>query len=624
MRPDEPSSLAKRAGWIVLGASCVLTLPALVTVPSGGIDASWELGLHLARDRGIVVGRDVFFNYGPWGFLNVPLTLTRPLWLAAVAYRLVVQLALFSALGLWMRRRLEGWRSILPALPLVLLLPSPEYRLLLALLLGTGLVLDTEEERPLGASVLGAVAAVTVMIKFSMGLAALMILAGGLAAAWRMKRKRCALALAAGFTAGVVAWGLIALGSFEAIGRFLWASSEISTGYGAALVRRGPLWQPLLVLVACLLVAIGVLRDRRETSRGLIALSLPSIGLLLVTFKHAFVRHETHAFLVFVVGGVVLSWIALASAGRGSRSGRGLRAAGALALLAGALVVVPPAHLPRLPSALGRNVAQAWQAARETLEPGHRARQRAALQRGLPLHERARELIGDRTVDVLTVEVAMAEAWELNWRPRRVLQSYAVATSDLDDLDAAFFAGPSAPERLLVNLQGLDTRHPFMDAPRTWRQILSRYRPLGRDARWLVLGLRERPRRFAETSLHRITVPLNRLAPAPEPAAGHLEMCVRLEPSLLGRLVSLPWKLPEIRLGLASTEAIPPRRILAATSHRPFPLTRHWTDTPEELWNLFAEPAWPSPPGVAFVTRGAWAWRDAVVDFYQVEWLDPV
>jgi hypothetical protein len=268
---------------------------------------------------------------------------------------------------------------------------------------------------------------------------------------------------------------------------------------------------------------------------------------------------------------------------------------------------------------LGRSVATAG----EIGDPTHRARLRAALQSGLPLHERARELIGDRSVDILTVEVAMVEAWSLHWAPRPVLQSYAVATAGLDDLDAAFFAGAAAPERLLVNLQGLDTRHPFMDAPRTWREILTRYRPLGRDARWLVLGLRERPRRLVERPLARVRVPLNRPTPAPPPDAGHLEMRVRLEPSLLGRVVALPWKLPEVRLGLVTAEVGTPRRLLAATSDRPFPLTREWADTPEDLWNLFARPEWPAPQGIAFVTGGAWAWADPVVEFYQVEWVDP-
>ncbi len=617
------SLAARRLGWALCAAGGLLTLPSLVVEPAAGIDPSWELGLHLARDHGFVVGRDIVFNYGPWGFLNIPLTLTRSLWLAAVAYRVAVQLALFIALGLWMQRRLAGWLALAPALPLVLFSPTPEYRLLLALVLWTRLALDARKERPLPLAALGAAAAAAVLIKFSMGLAALLVVLGGAVAGWTVGRKRSALAFGAGFAGGLVGCGVLALESLAALGRFLQASLEISVGYGAALERRGPLWQPILVLAAAGLAALGTVRERQCGARESLPFALPLAGLLAITFKHAFVRHETHAFLAFEVGSIALTWLVLDAWGRGARPGQALRAAGAVALVAGALVVRPPAQVWQLPAALGRTIGEALEAEQRTRDPRHRTRLRAELQRALPLHARARAQIGDRTVDILTVEVAMAEAWSLNWSPRPVLQSYAVATPLLDDLDAAFFAGPGAPQRLLVSLQGLDTRHPFVDAPRTWRQILSRYQPLGRDARWLVLGLRDHPLEVVERRLGRARVPLNQVAGAPRPRAGHLELRARLAPSLLGRLVAWPWKLPEVRLGLAAADPTPPRRILAATADRPFPLTRAWVDTPEDAWNLFADPTWPAPPGVAFVTRGAWAWQAAEVDFYEVSYREP-
>jgi len=616
------TKLVKRLGWVFVVGAAVLTLPSLVVRPSVGVDPSWELGLHLARDRGFVVGRDIVFNYGPWGFLNLPLTLTPSLWLAAVGYRVLGQLALFSALGLWMQRRLHGWTACLASVPLIVFAPSLEYRWLLALGLWLALYVPARRERPLLGVLLGLAAAAAVLVKFSMGLAAMLMVGGGILAAWRMGRRRASLSLAAGFGGGVLLWGLVALGSFGAVLGFLSASMEISTGYSAALERRGPMWQPLLVLGSFLLVIEGLLRDRKALPAEMPALVLPFVGLLLITFKHAFVRQETHAFLAFVVGSVVLAWIALAAAGRGRGVARAARACGALALAAGAVWVVPPRHVPRLPAIFAEHVGQALRAAEEFRRPDHRSRLRAELRASLPLHEQARKLIGGHTVDILTIEVGMAEAWDLNWKPRRVLLSYTVGTAKLDAMDAAFFAGGSAPERLLVDLQGLDTRHPFMDAPRTWRQILSRYEPLGRDRRWLILGLREHPRTAVETRLHGIRVPLNQPAPVPRPTEGHLEMQVRLEPSLLGRLVALPWKLPEIRLGLISSDAQPPRRILAATADRPFPLTRLWPESPEDLGKLFDEQAPPAPAAIAFFTRGSWAWREPEVDFVQVVWRD--
>ncbi|HEX9428021.1 MAG TPA: hypothetical protein VGA64_09555, partial [Candidatus Polarisedimenticolia bacterium] len=86
-----------------------LTLPPLAETVGVGIDPSWKLGMHLVRDHGLVLGRDLFFTYGPWGFLSIPLTLAPSLWLQSVGYCLAVHLALFVALGVWIHRRLDGW-----------------------------------------------------------------------------------------------------------------------------------------------------------------------------------------------------------------------------------------------------------------------------------------------------------------------------------------------------------------------------------------------------------------------------------------------------------------------------------------------------------------------------------
>lgn len=621
---DDERTAPGRSAWLIVGAACLLTLPALAMRPSVGVDPSWKLGLHLARELGFVVGRDTVFNYGPWGFLNIPLTLTHSQWLAAVAYHLVAQLALFGAVGVWMRRHLRGWRALLPAVPLVLFLPSTEYRMLLALALWLRVALGTGRRAPLWGGLIGAAGAAMLMVKFSMGIAALAVVGGGVLAALWLRRPRTAAALGWGYLAAAVGFGLVALGSLDALAGFFSGSSEISVGYAMAMERRGPLWQPIAVLAALGLVLAGSLRDRQRCGGAFAALVLPFLGLLAITFKHAFVRQETHAYIAFEVGAVVLAWIVLELDALGGAYGRRMRRIGAAVLVAGAMVTTPPTHLAGLPASAARKLGGALAAERELRDPGHRERLRAELRQELPLADGVLELVGRRTVDVLTLEVALLEAWELNWRPRRVLQSYAVATSRLDELDAGFFAGPDAPERLLVDLQGLDTRHPFMDAPRSWRQILSRYRPLGRDVRWLVLGLRDQPRVAVERTLRESTVPFNdSWVEAPQPEAGHLEMRVRLEPSWLGRLVALPWKVPEIRVTLLSSDAQEPRRILPATADEPFPIARVWPRTPVDLAALFFAERLPAPAGVAFFTEGSWAWREAQVEFYQVEWREP-
>jgi hypothetical protein len=570
--PIEPaesrSGWGARIDWTLVGLVFLLTLPPLVVIPGTGLDPSWKLGLHLARERGLTMGRDLFFTYGPWGFLAVPLTLVRSQWLVAVVYQLVMHLTFFAGLGLWMRRQVRSRWAPLALLPLVLFAPPAEYRPLLAALLWLGVVSGARRGAALLGAPVGCVAAGLTMVKFTAGVAACLIVLGGAVAGLLAGRVRLAVGAVAGFGIGVIVWGLVALGSLGALGRFVATSWEISV------------------------------------------------------FKHAFVRQETHAFFAFSVGGAVLTWLWLERSGQGPAWARALRAAAAASLCLGALLLAPAWNVLKLPGTAARRVASAIETERQTRDTRHRARIRADLQQALPLGEPLRELIGRYSVDVMTVETALIETWDLPWRPRPVLQSYAVGTSKLDQLDAEFFASDRAPQRLLVHLQGLDTRHPVMDAPRTWRVLLSRYEPMARDSRWMLLALRSTPRSAVVTELGRKSVPVSEAVTIPQPSAGHLAMRVRLRPSLMGRIVSLPWKLPEIRVGLAGADLLVPRRIVPSTASSPFPLTFPWVESPSGLGALFGDRALPAPKGLAFFTGGSWAWRDAELEFLQVEWAE--
>jgi hypothetical protein len=620
---EKPAPRTKPWGiWVLLAVVCVLTVPHLAEDPSTGLDPSWRVGLHLARDRGLTVGDDLFFTYGPWGFLTVPLTLTRPLWLSSVIFRLATHLALFVCLGLWVVTRLDRRCSVVAIVPLLLLIPQVEYRLLLALLLALAYAPYTGRLAPSLGAVVAAIGAATAMIKFSMGLAALAMVVGAIGAALLSNQRRLAASLAVGFAVGGTLAGLLALGSVAALGRFLAVSWQISQGYAEAQVRGGPLWQPLLVVLGAAALLFGLLRVRDTPLRQHASLLLPAAGLSVLVFKHAFIRQQTHAFMAFSVGTLLALWVALEVGRAGSPVQRALRAAGVTALLAGSVVLAAPERFAQLPTQFPAHTGAALRALEATADPQHRESLRQSLRRDLPLDREMLDAIGGRSVDVMTIETALIEAWELDWRPRRVLQSYAVGTAQLDRLDAAVFASESAPERLLVDLQGLDTRHPFMDSPRTWRVIFSRYRPLGRTRRWSLLGLRDVPLTVVETPLEQVRVRLNEAVRVPQTDAGHLELRVRLEPSWLGRLAGVAWKRPEVRLLVTAGQPETPRRIVAATANDPFPLVFPWADTPESLRRIFDEPQLDAPYGLSFFTGGSWAWKQVQLDFVQVEWQD--
>ncbi|HEX9428327.1 MAG TPA: hypothetical protein VGA64_11120, partial [Candidatus Polarisedimenticolia bacterium] len=123
------------------------------------------------------------------------------------------------------------------------------------------------------------------------------------------------------------------------------------------------------------------------------------------------------------------------------------------------------------------------------------------------------------------------------------------------------------------------------------------------------------------TPLQRFIAPFNQPIPVPKPAAGHVEMQVILKPSLLGRLVSIPWVVPEVRVGYLSPTHQPLRRILAPTATNSFPVIDPWPNGPGELRSAFLDPHPLPPQAVGLVTQNPWAWKSEIdVTFFQVEW----
>lgn len=290
--------------------------------------------------------------------------------------------------------------------------------------------------------------------------------------------------------------------------------------------------------------------------------------------------------------------------------------------LAAATLVVPGAGLPRPARAAGLRLAEVAGALRHFRQPAGREEGRERLRRLLPLGPDVRAELEGRTVDVVTHELAVVEAYDFAWRPRPVLQSFLACTARLDRRDADFLVSDRAPERLLVELFGLDTRDPLADTPLTWRALALHWEPVARDRRWLVLERRQVPRTVAASSLARFEVDLNRPFRLPDPERGHLELTLRLEPSVAGRLVAALWKTPEVRLQVVAPDVHPGRRVVTATAVNPFPLVDPPVSGPADLAALLLEPSVGSPRIARLVCRAPWAWVPASVEVFWTEWLD--
>ena len=156
-------------------------------------------------------------------------------------------------------------------------------------------------------------------------------------------------------------------------------------------------------------------------------------------------------------------------------------------------------------------------------------------------------------VDVLPWELSYLPANHLRWVPSPTLQLYSTLTRRLDALAARHFAGPAAPDLLLVEGGTLDGRDLLWDTPETTRALLASYELDPRRPTPDLLVLRRAPHPFAwrlEPRGEIATVP-GRWVEVPPAPAGDLDL------RRPGRLASWRGHLERWLLGL------PPLRLEA-------------------------------------------------------------
>jgi hypothetical protein len=96
--------------------------------------------------------------------------------------------------------------------------------------------------------------------------------------------------------------------------------------------------------------------------------------------------------------------------------------------------------------------------------------------------------LSGQTVHFDPWEAALAWAYpQIRWDPAPVFQSYNAYTSRLDDVNAAFLAGPRAPTYVLRQNVANDQRDPRFDSPRYMLALICRYREVMTAVGWQLL-----------------------------------------------------------------------------------------------------------------------------------------
>ncbi len=532
------------------------------------LDDGWCFALNLLAHSGQTFGKDVVFTYGPLGYLLEPrnwlhnMIDSRLLFVSIMA----IWTATLAAYLISSERKLQFFLFVLCFAVAYSLHISADYHLLIIILLLSFLPLKLKRPEMLSGCTAGTLAALLILMKFNLGLSALVsvLLA---AACWRLEfaaqATRSILATAASVT---LTFSLLCAIYFQSAANVLsWirGSMELASGYSTTMgiVDQNSSLTAALSLIVAFAAATLFLLFNKSQAGYLFLIALPGI---LLSYKHSFVRQDAHQAILFTFLAGVLAAIGLAC--RNLKNSVLTYLSVPVVLLVGIKAISMTGETSNsLFSSLDTSTGQ-----RKLSRLIHPDELKAALdietredssECKLPESMLARiHQAGNPPVGTLPNCIGYCPVNDLQWSPLPVLQLYSAYTPYLDQLCAEHFQSNEAPRFVIfgsnryldLDLGEIDHRHPLLESPLTTQSLLKNYavvesRP---PEKLILLEKRSTPLHAAYSDLKTTQHKLDEWLPIPE-SDGPLLACMKLAPTAKGLLLPPLYQLPEIDLEIA-------------------------------------------------------------------------
>lgn len=581
-RPARWTSLSASAGLWLVTALALLRLPAAPPVDPG-LDPSWRLCLGYLLQHGMQFGSQVVFTFGPLGFAVFGVYPGSGFWLQMGAAAAVAGMLAWMLLAT-VRPMHWGWKAAAVLSFLLLIAPHLQaLHFLSAALLG--LLLLREEKKP----GLRNIAACSAALGFlsAMKFPNLMLAAGcvGVAAGYYLfvSNWRRAAAIAGGFVLAFLAWWTVCGQSPLEIPSYCINSLHVTSGYGGAMAvyTKAPDWIGPLTMLILLTYGVFETAAARWQARS-VAMAFIFLGTTYLAWRHATVRADiSHSLGLYLWTSAI---VALNPAFFPAQPRwRPFKIAFLAALAACAVVGIYQIEFdviarcaPVFAEKMRENAAAV--ANLPAFESDLNARYSSvARQNAAP---RIVDTVKNDSVDVLGFEQSIAILNRLNYRPRPIFQSYVAYAPKLEEMNAAYLAGPHAPDWVLQRYESINHHYPGSEDALALRTLLDRYTYQFQDSGYILW------RRTGDQALVALPPParqgdsaMNRKIQLGDLAGKDLWLEVDYSYSLLGSLRQLFFKPPHrqarnrnlCRSGLAAKVSFPPPHGTKRDAAEPLP-----------------------------------------------------
>lgn len=572
-------------------------VPFLPGMPGESLDPSWAYGMNEAVAQGMSFGKDVVFTLGPYS--SVYTTLYHP-----ATDKLMIFGSLFLAISFtiaaYLNFRMTSW---LLKLGLLVVLSSVMYSrdalfLFYPMLVGVQfyrwarsfdpkkkvstaeLSLNLALLIPFGLLPLIKGSAAIACVAISVVLIALLARRGE----WRI----CTLIVVTPLVSLFAFW-LLSGQPLLGLADYFVGLVPIISGYTEAMAINGNPREYILYMVAAAALLVGLVRELQGSAYEKSAVVLIFLLLLFLAFKTGFVRHDgtpghavasaTMLLLAALLVGTLLSPQV---------------SSGVLLLCLVAWGYIDAAYIKTSTDSIKKNIthtyANSWAGLMQRIrDPEALPRSFEARVAELKRRGAIQRLAG--SVDIYSYDQSYLIASGNKWSPRPILQSYAVYTAKLAELNKMHLLSDNSPANIIFKVQPIDGRLPSLEDGASWPVLLSNYEPTSFTNGYLFLKKRYNPSRLFEEprqiagGFYSLGEQIN--LPSSDSA---MFVKVDIKKSFLGTIVNTLFKPSQLAIKLTlHNGGTREYRIIAGVSGAGFVISPLIEST-EELGLLFSDP----------------------------------
>jgi hypothetical protein len=531
-------------------------VPLAPAMPADGLDTSWMFAMNQGVAQGLVFGRDIVFTFGPYASIYTELyhpatdrlMVCGSLFLGFSYALLLVLLGKGEKInglflyGIFLACLVDSRDALLLSYPLLLAL------VVFRMTLPDEHALHLHLAKPMEYFVLLLFAPLGLLplIKASFlpicGITAVFCFA----IFWHRGNKLPACAVVSiPAISSVMLWRFSGQ-PISALPSFFWNMRQIISGFTEAMSYPGNAWESVLYVLASALFILVIVRSAPGPKSSIWFLSVSYALFLFIVFKSSFVRHDqwhnitagtsilAAALLLIFVVGEKPSLLPLA-----------------MALLV--WVYIGHGTIKTTAEDISVNLqgtfARTFQGAQTRLRMNGDLRRQydlrnAAIRTWFPVPR----LSG--TTDVYSFNQSWLLASGNTWAPRPVTQSYSAYTPELTELNLKHLQGANAPDNILFRVEPIDVRLPSLEDGLSWPALINGYSLWKLEGQSAYLRKRATDNNSvagAEVDLYNARHELGAEVTLPE-SNDPLFANIDIQPTLLGRVLSVLYKLPELHM----------------------------------------------------------------------------